>query len=91
MKKQLERILDFDGPSAARLVDNADWTAPYSYLDFLRDIGKHFSINVRLAKDSVKSRMEGDSGISYTEFSYMLLQGHDFFHLRKKSWPWSSM
>ena len=64
-------------------MNNADWTAPISFLDFLRDVGKHFSLNVMLAKDSVKSRMEGDSGISFTEFSYQLLQAFDFYHLRK--------
>ncbi|HWL15022.1 MAG TPA: tyrosine--tRNA ligase, partial [Opitutus sp.] len=67
----------------ARLVDNADWTAPISFLDFLRDVGKHFSVNVMLAKDSVQSRLGGDSGISYTEFSYQLLQAHDFYVLRR--------
>jgi tyrosyl-tRNA synthetase len=83
IKGQLARLLDFDrAGNPALLVNNADWTAPVSYLDFLRDIGKHFSLNVMLAKDSVKSRMEGDSGISYTEFSYQLLQAFDFFHLR---------
>jgi tyrosyl-tRNA synthetase len=65
-------------------VDNADWIAPVNYLDFLRDVGKHFSVNVMLAKDSVRSRLESDSGISYTEFSYMLLQAYDFLHLREK-------
>ena len=85
IKGQLAKLLDFDAPAnPARLVDNADWTAPISFLDFLRDVGKHFSLNVMLAKDSVKSRMEGDSGISYTEFSYQLLQAHDFYHLRKE-------
>ena len=84
IKEQLARLLDFDAPAnPARLVDNAEWTAPISFLDFLRDVGKYFSLNVMLAKDSVKSRMEGDSGISYTEFSYQLLQAHDFYHLRK--------
>jgi tyrosyl-tRNA synthetase len=84
IKEQLARLLDFHAPAnPARLVDNADWTAPISYLDFLRDVGKFFSLNVMLAKDSVKSRMEGDAGISYTEFSYQLLQAHDFYHLRK--------
>jgi tyrosyl-tRNA synthetase len=84
IKGQLARLLDFDrSGNPAVLVNNADWTAPVSYLDFLRDIGKHFSLNVMLAKDSVKSRMEGDSGISYTEFSYQLLQAFDFYHLRK--------
>jgi tyrosyl-tRNA synthetase len=84
IKAQLSQLLDFtSATNPARLVDNADWTAPISFLDFLRDVGKHFSLNVMLAKDSVKSRMEGDSGISYTEFSYQLLQAYDFYHLRK--------
>ncbi len=83
IKGQLARLLDFDATgNPAQLVDNADWTAPLSYLDFLRDVGKFFSLNVMLAKDSVKSRMEGDNGISYTEFSYQLLQAYDFYHLR---------
>jgi tyrosyl-tRNA synthetase len=85
VKGQLARLLDFEcAGNPARLMDNADWTAPVSFLDFLRDIGKHFSVNQMLAKDSVKSRMEGDSGISYTEFSYQLLQANDFYHLRKE-------
>lgn len=84
IKGQLERLLDFDSTAnPARLVDNSEWTAPISFLDFLRDVGKHFSLNVMLAKESVRSRMEGESGISYTEFSYQLLQAHDFYHLRK--------
>lgn len=84
IKAQLSQLLDFkSATNPARLVDNADWTAPLSFLDFLRDVGKHFSLNVMLAKDSVKSRMEGDGGISYTEFSYQLLQAYDFYHLRK--------
>ena len=83
IKGQLARLLDFEAAgNPARLVDNADWTAPISYLDFLRDVGKYFSLNVMLAKDSVKSRMEGDNGISYTEFSYQLLQAYDFYPLR---------
>jgi len=84
IKAQLSRILDFDSKSnPAQMVDNASWTAGIGYLDFLRDIGKHFSVNVMVAKDSVRSRMEGEGGISYTEFSYMLLQAHDFYHLRR--------
>ncbi len=84
IKHQLGRLLEFDrAGNPARLVDNADWTAPLHLLDFLRDIGKHFSLNVMLAKDSVKSRLGGDSGISFTEFSYQLLQANDFFHLRQ--------
>jgi tyrosyl-tRNA synthetase len=85
IRGQLSRFLDFDCPThAARLVDNATWTAPISYLDFLRDIGKHFSINVMVGKESVRARMESDTGISYTEFSYMLLQAFDFCHLRQE-------
>jgi tyrosyl-tRNA synthetase len=84
IKAQLSSLLDFKAAAnPARLVDNADWIAPFSFLDFLRDVGKYFSLNVMLAKDSVKSRMEGDGGISYTEFSYQLLQAYDFYHLRK--------
>ena len=82
VKRQLERILDFDDrPNAARLVDNATWTAPISALEFLRDVGKHFTINQMVAKESVRARMESEHGISYTEFSYMLLQANDFRHL----------
>jgi tyrosyl-tRNA synthetase len=84
IKAQLSRLLDFTAAAnPARLVDNADWIAPFSFLEFLRDVGKHFTLNVMLAKDSVKSRMEGDGGISYTEFSYQLLQAYDFYHLCK--------
>ncbi len=82
IKGQLSRILDFDSKvNPARMVDNASWTAGIPYLDFLRDIGKYFSVNMMVAKDSVKSRMEGENGISYTEFSYMLLQAYDFLQL----------
>ena len=85
IKGQLARFLDFDAPAnPARLVNNADWIAPISFLDFLRDVGKHITVNQMVAKDSVRSRMEDrESGISFTEFSYMLLQGYDFYHLRK--------
>ena len=84
IEAQLSRILDFDSKAnPARMVDNASWTAGVGYLDFLRDIGKYFSVNVMVAKDSVRSRMEAEGGISYTEFSYMLLQAHDFYHLRR--------
>ena len=85
VQAQLRRFLDFDAAgNPARLVNNHDWTAPLSILDFLRDVGKHISVNSMVAKDSVRSRMEDrDSGISFTEFSYMLLQGFDFYHLRK--------
>ncbi|MSU28537.1 MAG: tyrosine--tRNA ligase [Pedosphaera sp.] len=86
VKGQLARLLDFDTKTnPARLVDNASWTAPISYLDFLRDIGKHFSVNMMVSKESVRARMEDrEVGISYTEFSYMLLQAFDFYHLRKE-------
>jgi tyrosyl-tRNA synthetase len=86
VKEQLRRLLDFDATTnPARLLDNASWTAPVSYLDFLRDIGKHFSVNMMVAKESVRARMEDrESGISYTEFSYMLLQAFDFYHLRRE-------
>jgi tyrosyl-tRNA synthetase len=81
---QLSRLLDFESKvNPARMVDNASWIAGVGYLDFLREVGKHFSVNVMVAKDSVRSRMEADGGISYTEFSYMLLQAYDFYHLRK--------
>lgn len=82
IKKQLERILDFEkGPTQATLVDNADWTRKVSMLDFLRDVGKHITVNQMLAKDSVKSRLADANGLSFTEFSYMLLQANDFRHL----------
>jgi tyrosyl-tRNA synthetase len=86
IKAQLARFLDFDAPSnPARLVDNHDWFAPISYLEFLRDVGKHFTVNWMVAKESVRARMEDrDNGISYTEFSYMLLQAYDFYHLRRE-------
>jgi len=82
IKAQLERLLDFgaDG-NPATLVDNAEWTAPVTVLEFLRDVGKHVTIGQMLAKDSVKSRLAGEVGLSYTEFSYMLLQANDFRHL----------
>ncbi len=82
IRRQLAKFLDFEGPNAARLLNNADWLTKLSLLDFLRDTGKHFSINYMLAKDSVKSRLE--SGLSFTEFSYMLLQAHDFLELHQR-------
>lgn len=85
MKEQLRRLLDFDTQTnPARLVDNASWTESVTFLDFLRDIGKHFSVNMMVAKESVRARMEDrEVGISYTEFSYMLLQAFDFLQLCK--------
>ncbi|MDB6032454.1 MAG: tyrS, partial [Verrucomicrobiales bacterium] len=86
IRPQLARLLDFETKgNPARLVDNADWTAHISFLEFLRDIGKHFTVNQMVAKESVRARMEDrEVGISYTEFSYMLLQAFDFYHLRKE-------
>lgn len=85
IRTQLTKFLDFDSTTnAARLVNNGDWIGPMSFLEFLRDVGKYVTVNSMVAKDSVRSRMEDRaSGISFTEFSYMLLQGYDFFHLRK--------
>ncbi|HEY3392962.1 MAG TPA: tyrosine--tRNA ligase [Lacipirellulaceae bacterium] len=92
LREQMRRFLDFDaGPNAAVLVNNYDWIGRFSYLEFLRDVGKNFSVNVMLAKDSVKSRLGRDdaaqgeqAGMSYTEFSYMLLQAYDFVYLHDK-------
>lgn len=86
VKLQLQQLLDFGASTnPARLLDNDSWTAPISYLDFLRDIGKFFTVNMMVAKESVRARMEDrEVGISYTEFSYMLLQAFDFYHLRKE-------
>jgi tyrosyl-tRNA synthetase len=84
LRSQLSRFLDFgSGPTGAVLVNNADWTRGVGYLEFLRDIGKYLTINYMMAKDSVRARLEGEAGISYTEFSYMLLQAFDFVHLAK--------
>lgn len=85
VRPQLERFLDFQAAAnPARLVDNADWIAGLSYLDFLREVGKHFTVNVMVAKESVRARMEDrEVGISYTEFSYMLLQAFDFYELNR--------
>ncbi len=83
VKQQMQRLLDFNTKTnPARLLDNATWTSPIGYLEFLRDIGKHFSVNQMVAKESVRARMEDrEVGISYTEFSYMLLQAFDFYVL----------
>jgi tyrosyl-tRNA synthetase len=80
-RKQLERFLRFDGPNAAVVRNNADWLRPLGLMEFLRDAGRHFTVNYMLDKDSVKNRME--SGISFTEFTYMLIQAYDFWHLWK--------
>ena len=82
IRKQLEKFLDFDcGPSSAEMVNNYDWMKEFTFLQFLREVGKHITVNYMAAKDSVKKRMEGGSGISFTEFTYQLVQGYDFCHL----------
>ncbi len=85
IRRQMEQFLDFTGPAAARFVNNLDWMSGFSFVDFLRDVGKNFPVNVMLAKDAVKSRLgREDTSISYTEFSYMLLQAYDFVYLNQK-------
>ena len=81
VQKQLEKFLDFEGENAAQLVNNYDWFKDFSFLDFIRDVGKHISVNYMMAKDSVKNRLE--NGMSFTEFSYQLVQGYDFYWLNK--------
>jgi len=81
---QTERFLDYQGPNKARLVNNLDWTQNYSALDFLRDVGKHYRVGKMLSKDAVSARLNSDSGISYTEFSYQILQGLDFLELNRR-------
>ena len=85
IRAQVEPFLSFDGPAAAEIVNNLDWTADLPLIEFLRDIGKHFSVNAMIQRDSVRTRLdrEGD-GISYTEFSYMLLQAMDYLHLARE-------
>jgi len=84
IQAQLGRLLDFNAAAnPARLVNNADWTRSISFLDFLREVGKHFSLSSMIAKESVRSRLASESGISFTEFSYQLLQANDFCHLRQ--------
>jgi len=84
IRRQLEGFLDFSGNNAATMANNLDWTAPVSAISFLRDIGKHFSVNQMLAKESVSARLEAD-GISYTEFSYQVLQAFDFLELFRRN------
>ena len=83
IKAQLERFLDFDQSKAnyAEMVNNYDWFKSISFLSFIRDVGKHITVNYMMAKDSVKKRLEGESGMSFTEFSYQMIQGYDFYHL----------
>jgi tyrosyl-tRNA synthetase len=85
IKGQLEAFLDFTpGPTQARVVDNRTWTEPVSVLAFLRDVGKHITVNTMLAKESIRARVASEQGISFTEFSYMLLQAHDFWFLHRE-------
>jgi len=84
LEKQLARFLDFgQGDRAATMVNNYDWFKDIKFLDFIRDVGKLITVNYMMAKDSVKKRLEGENGLSFTEFSYQLIQGYDFYHLWK--------
>lgn len=85
IRKQLEQFLDFsDSPSGAILVNNADWIGKFSFIEFLRDVGKHFRIGEMMAKESVRKRLNSDVGMSFTEFSYQILQAYDFLHLNRE-------
>jgi tyrosyl-tRNA synthetase len=84
IRAQIEPLLDFTGPFAATMVNNLDWTASLSAIDFLRDVGKHFRVNQLLRKEAISTRLNSDAGISYTEFSYQLLQGYDFLELHRR-------
>jgi tyrosyl-tRNA synthetase len=85
IQAQLSKFLDFSGetPNKARMVNNYDWMSQFSFLEFIRDVGKHITVNYMMSKDSVKRRLEDGHGLSFTEFSYQLIQGYDFFHLWK--------
>lgn len=84
LRSQVERFLSFDGDNAARIVNNLDWTAPLSAIDFLREIGKHYRVGTMLKKDAVAARLNSEAGISYTEFSYQILQGMDYLELYRQ-------
>ena len=84
LRAQIERYLDFEGENRARMVNNLDWTAPLSAIDFLREIGKHYRVGTMIKKDAVAARLNSDAGISYTEFSYQILQGLDFLELYRQ-------
>jgi len=84
LRRQIEPFLSFEGENAARMVNNLDWTAPLTAIDFLREVGKHFRVGTMLKKDAVAARLNSDAGISYTEFSYQLLQGMDFLELYRQ-------
>jgi tyrosyl-tRNA synthetase len=84
VQRQLEKFLDFNtGANSAQMVNNYDWFKNFTFLDFIRDVGKHLTVNYMMAKDSVKKRLEGDTGMSFTEFTYQLVQGYDFYYLWK--------
>jgi len=85
IQAQLEKFLDFDTskPNAAEIVNNYDWFKNFSFLNFIRDVGKHITVNYMMSKDSVKKRLEGDTGMSFTEFTYQLVQGYDFYYLHQ--------
>ena len=84
MQRQLEKFLDFDcGTNSAEVVNNYDWFKDFNFLDFIREVGKHITVNYMMAKDSVKNRISGDTGMSFTEFTYQLVQGYDFYYLWK--------
>ncbi|WP_235565746.1 tyrosine--tRNA ligase [Microbacterium sp. Root166] len=84
LRAQVERFLSFEGDNAARMVNNLDWTAPMSAIDFLREIGKHYRVGTMIKKDAVAARLNSDAGISYTEFSYQILQGMDYLELYRQ-------
>ena len=84
LRGQVERFLSFEGENAARIVNNLDWTAPLSAIDFLREIGKHYRVGTMIKKDAVAARLNSEAGISYTEFSYQILQGLDFLELYRQ-------
>ena len=84
IRRQIEPLLDFTGPAAATMVNNLDWTAPMSAIDFLRDVGKHYRLGTMLAKDTVARRLHSEQGISFTEFSYQILQGMDYLELHRR-------
>jgi len=85
IENQLKKFLDFNsGNNSAEMVNNYDWFKNYSFLDFIRDVGKHLTVNYMMAKDSVKNRLESETGMSFTEFSYQLVQGYDFYYLWKE-------
>lgn len=84
IKGQLEKFLDFDGSvNGAQMVNNYDWFKDFTFLDFIREVGKHITVNYMMAKDSVKKRLDGETGMSFTEFTYQLVQGYDFYYLWK--------